>query len=73
MSTGVPQRTIAELVGQSQSEVSEILKGRRVMGYDQRPPQVAQWIYEYLWLTPLPPPSGLWRRLAPPALVHRHP
>ena len=27
---GITQRTIAELTGQSQSEVSEILKGRRV-------------------------------------------
>ena len=27
---GVPQREIAERVGQSQSEVSEILRGRRV-------------------------------------------
>ncbi len=32
--TGIPQRTIAELVGQSQSEVSEILKGRQVQAYD---------------------------------------
>lgn len=31
---GVQQRTIAALVGQSQSEVSEILKGRQVMAYD---------------------------------------
>jgi transcriptional regulator with XRE-family HTH domain len=31
---GVPQRDIAALTGQSQSEVSEILKGRKVMGYD---------------------------------------
>ena len=31
---GVPQRTIAALVGQSQSEVSEILKGRQVQAYD---------------------------------------
>lgn len=31
---GVSQRTIAALTGQSQSEVSEILSGRRVMGYD---------------------------------------
>ncbi|MGH3720292.1 MAG: helix-turn-helix domain-containing protein [Pseudonocardiaceae bacterium] len=31
---GVSQRRIAELVGQSQSEVCEILKGRQVMGYD---------------------------------------
>ncbi|HKR49639.1 MAG TPA: helix-turn-helix transcriptional regulator [Pseudonocardiaceae bacterium] len=31
---GVPQRTIAELVGQSQSEVSEIINGRRVQSYD---------------------------------------
>jgi transcriptional regulator with XRE-family HTH domain len=31
---GVPQRQIAELTGQSQSEVSEILKGRRVLSYD---------------------------------------
>jgi transcriptional regulator with XRE-family HTH domain len=31
---GVNQRQIAELTGQSQSEVSEILKGRRVMAYD---------------------------------------
>ena len=30
---GVPQRTIAALVGQSQSEVSEILKGRKVQAY----------------------------------------
>lgn len=30
---GVPQRTIAELVGQSQSEVSEILSGRQVQSY----------------------------------------
>ncbi len=33
-SAGVPQRRIAELTGQSQSEVSEILKGRRVMAYE---------------------------------------
>ncbi len=33
-SAGVPQRRIAELTGQSQSEVSEILKGRRVMVYE---------------------------------------
>jgi len=32
--TGLTQRTIAELTGQSQSEVSEILKGRRVLAYD---------------------------------------
>lgn len=31
---GVSQRQIAELTGQSQSEVSEILSGRRVMAYD---------------------------------------
>ena len=31
---GVTQRQIAELTGQSQSEVSEILKGRRVLAYD---------------------------------------
>lgn len=31
---GIPQRTIAALTGQSQSEVSEIIKGRQVMGYD---------------------------------------
>jgi len=31
---GVPQRQIAELTGQSQSEVSEIVKGRRVIAYD---------------------------------------
>jgi transcriptional regulator with XRE-family HTH domain len=31
---GVPQRTIAALVGQSQSEVSEIINGRRVQAYD---------------------------------------
>jgi len=31
---GVPQRTIAQLVGQSQSEISEILKGRQVQAYD---------------------------------------
>ena len=30
----MPQRRIAELTGQSQSEVSEILKGRRVLSYD---------------------------------------
>jgi transcriptional regulator with XRE-family HTH domain len=30
----IPQRTIAALTGQSQSEVSEIIKGRQVMGYD---------------------------------------
>jgi transcriptional regulator with XRE-family HTH domain len=32
--SGVSQRQIADLTGQSQSEVSEILKGRRVMAYD---------------------------------------
>jgi len=31
---GVPQRRIAELTGQSQSEISEILQGRRVLAYD---------------------------------------
>ncbi len=31
---GVSQRRIAEVTGQSQSEVSEILKGRKVCGYD---------------------------------------
>jgi len=31
---GVTQRTIAALTGQSQSEISEILKGRRVLSYD---------------------------------------
>ncbi len=31
---GVPQRQIAALTGQSQSEVSEILAGRKVMAYD---------------------------------------
>ena len=31
---GVPQRTIAALVGQSQSEVSAIINGRRVRAYD---------------------------------------
>ncbi len=33
-SAGVPQRRIAELTGQSQSEGSESLKGRRVMAYE---------------------------------------
>jgi transcriptional regulator with XRE-family HTH domain len=32
--TGVSQRRIAALTGQSQSEVSEILKGRQVMAYE---------------------------------------
>src|SRR3954452_6938863 len=32
--TGVSQRQIAAMTGQSQSEVSEILKGRQVMDYD---------------------------------------
>jgi transcriptional regulator with XRE-family HTH domain len=32
--SGISQRQIAHLTGQSQSEVSEILKGRRVMAYD---------------------------------------
>jgi transcriptional regulator with XRE-family HTH domain len=32
--TGVTQRQIAALTGQSQSEVSNILKGRQVMAYD---------------------------------------
>src|SRR5205085_4232846 len=32
--TGVSQRQIAAMTGQSQSEVSEILKGRQVMAYD---------------------------------------
>ncbi len=31
---GISQRQIAELTGQSQSEVSEILRGRQVRGYD---------------------------------------
>jgi transcriptional regulator with XRE-family HTH domain len=31
---GVPQRMIAALVGQNQSEVSEIIKGRQVQAYD---------------------------------------
>ena len=31
---GVTQRQIAELTGQSQSEVSEILAGRKVLSYD---------------------------------------
>ena len=31
---GISQRQIAALTGQSQSEVSEILKGRQVMAYD---------------------------------------
>jgi hypothetical protein len=31
---GLTQRTIAELTGMSQSEVSEILSGRRVLSYD---------------------------------------
>jgi transcriptional regulator with XRE-family HTH domain len=31
---GISQRRIAELVGQSQSEVSEIINGRQVQGYD---------------------------------------
>jgi transcriptional regulator with XRE-family HTH domain len=31
---GMPQRQIAQLTGQSQSEVCEILKGRQVMAYD---------------------------------------
>ena len=31
---GVSQRQIAAMTGQSQSEVSEILKGRQVMAYD---------------------------------------
>lgn len=34
MQAGVAQRMIAQATGQSQSEVSEILKGRRVMAYD---------------------------------------
>ena len=32
--SGMAQRKVAELVGMSQSEVSEILSGRRVMAYD---------------------------------------
>jgi transcriptional regulator with XRE-family HTH domain len=32
--TGVPQRQIAHLTGQSQSEVCEILRGRQVVSYD---------------------------------------
>lgn len=32
--TDISQRQIAQLTGQSQSEVSEVLKGRRVMAYD---------------------------------------
>jgi transcriptional regulator with XRE-family HTH domain len=32
--TGVSQRSIAAMTGQSQSEVSEVLKGRQVMAYD---------------------------------------
>ncbi|MGH3515941.1 MAG: helix-turn-helix domain-containing protein [Haloechinothrix sp.] len=32
--TGISQRQIAAMTGQSQSEVSEILKGRQVMAYD---------------------------------------
>jgi transcriptional regulator with XRE-family HTH domain len=31
---GIPQRTIAALTGQSQSEVCEIIKGRQVQSYD---------------------------------------
>lgn len=31
---GIPQRRIAALTGQAQSEVSEILKGRKVLAYD---------------------------------------
>jgi antitoxin component HigA of HigAB toxin-antitoxin module len=31
---GLTQRQIAQLTGQSQSEVSEILKGRQVIAYD---------------------------------------
>ena len=31
---GFSQRRVADLTGQSQSEVSEILKGRRVTSYD---------------------------------------
>lgn len=31
---GISQRRIAELTGQSQSEVCEILQGRRVVAYD---------------------------------------
>jgi hypothetical protein len=31
---GVPQRDIAAMTGQSQFEVSEILKGHTVKGYD---------------------------------------
>lgn len=34
MENGVTQRQIAALTGQSQSEVSEILNGRQVMGYN---------------------------------------
>lgn len=34
VAAGVPQRVIAEATGQSQSEVSEILAGRRVLSYD---------------------------------------
>src|SRR6476469_10171316 len=34
MRKGVSQRQIAAMTGQSQSEVSEILKGRQVMAYD---------------------------------------
>src|SRR3954453_11440644 len=30
----ISQRQIAQLTGQSQSEVSEVIKGRRVMAYD---------------------------------------
>jgi hypothetical protein len=31
---GAPQRDIAAMAGQRQSEVSEIFSGRQVMGYD---------------------------------------
>lgn len=34
VAAGVRQQQIAEMVGQSQSEVSEIMSGRQVMGYD---------------------------------------
>jgi transcriptional regulator with XRE-family HTH domain len=34
VAAGVTQKRIGELTGQSQSEVSEIIKGRQVMGYD---------------------------------------
>lgn len=57
---GLTQRQIAELTGQSQSEVSEIFKGRQIVGYDLLA-RICEGldvpVRGWVWPTPTMPPT----------------